>query len=264
MRSLANGAQRQFSTVTQAAFAPAGSRSDGKVGVGLVLKSSPETGYVEIVGFRQGSPAELSGLLPPTGDLLCEVDGRPVHKLEAKEVTKLILGPPNSQVTLTVKQNTPNSVHRRVTLTRAFEGRGVSGASPAAQNLASPPQQQQHSRSSMSSTSSDRQQNYAELRRCFPAAEQDVINHALDARNDVPAATRLLIDWGCQPLAVASAAAAPLAPRHVTSVQLPQQNQQHHPPPPHLTCPDSSATAVSALSPTSHWAAASRVPAASP
>ena len=68
------------------------------------------------------------------------MDGRPVHKLEAKEVTKLILGPVNSQVTLTVKQNTPNAVHRRVTLTRAP---AVSGATPAAQNLAFQQQQQQ-------------------------------------------------------------------------------------------------------------------------
>jgi hypothetical protein len=133
MQPLANGAQRQFSAVTQAALDPAGGASDDKVGVGLLLKPSPETGYVEIVGFMQGSPAELSGgLLSPTGDLLCEVDGRPVHKLEAKEVTKLILGPVNCQVTLTVKQNTPNAVHRRVNLTRAP---AVNGATFAAQNL---------------------------------------------------------------------------------------------------------------------------------
>jgi hypothetical protein len=133
MQPLANGVQRQFSAVTQAALAPAGGHSDDKVGVGLLLKPSPETGYHDIAGFMQGSPAELSGLLSPTGDLLCEVDGRPVHKLEAKEVTKLILGPVNSQVTLTVKQNTPNALHRRVTLTRAP---AVSGATFAAQNLA--------------------------------------------------------------------------------------------------------------------------------
>jgi hypothetical protein len=140
MQPLANGAQRQFSAVTLAAFAPAGGSSDDKVGVGLLLKPSPETGYHEIAGFRQGSPAELSGLLSPTGDLLCEVDGRLVHKLEAKEVTKLILGPVNSQVTLIVKQNTTDSVHRRVTLTRAP---AVSGATFAAQNLALHKQQQQ-------------------------------------------------------------------------------------------------------------------------
>jgi C-terminal processing protease CtpA/Prc len=139
MQPLANGAPRQFSAVTQAALASAGGSSDDKVGVGLLLKPSPETGYPEITGFRQGSPAELSGLLSPTGDLLCEVDGRSVHKLEAKDVTRLILGPVNSQVTLTVKRNTPDSVHRRVTLTRAP---AVSGATPADQNLALQKQQQ--------------------------------------------------------------------------------------------------------------------------
>ena len=112
MQPLANGAPRQYSAVTQAALAPTG-------GVGLVLKPSPETGYVEIVGFRQGSPAELSGQISSTGDLLCEVDGRSVHQLEAKEVTKLILGPVNSLVTLTVKQNKAEAMPRRVTLTRA-------------------------------------------------------------------------------------------------------------------------------------------------
>ena len=119
MQPLANGAPRQYSAVTQAALAPTGGSSEDKVGVGLVLKPSPETGYVEIVGFRQGSPAELSGQIAATGDLLCEVDGRSVHNLEAKEVTNLILGPVNSLVTLTVKQNKADAMPRRVTLTRA-------------------------------------------------------------------------------------------------------------------------------------------------
>jgi len=94
------------------------SPSDEKVGVGLVLKPSA-TGYHKIVGFMQGSPAELSGQIATTGDLLCEVECRSVHGLEAKEVTKLILCPINSLVTLSVKQDSPGASIRRVTLTRS-------------------------------------------------------------------------------------------------------------------------------------------------
>ena len=106
------GAPRQYSAVTAAALAPTAGPSDEKVGVGLVLKPST-TGFVEIVGFRQGSPAELSGQINATGDLLCEVDGRSVHNLEAKEVTKLILGPINSLVTLSVKHDSADAQIRR-------------------------------------------------------------------------------------------------------------------------------------------------------
>jgi hypothetical protein len=42
-----------------------------------------------------------------------------VHKLEAKEVTKLILDPASSLVTLTVKRNAPDAKPHRVTSTRA-------------------------------------------------------------------------------------------------------------------------------------------------
>ncbi len=140
MQPLANGALRQDSAVTQAAIAATGVPSEDKVGVGLVLKPSPETGHVEIVGFRQGSPAELSGQFFPCGDLLCEVDGRSVHKLEAKEVLKLLLGPVHSLVTLTVKQNAPQAMLRRVTLTRAP---AITGATPQQQQQQLLLQQQQ-------------------------------------------------------------------------------------------------------------------------
>ena len=113
-----------------------------KVGVGLILKPCLDTGYIEIVGFRQGSPAErsaLSGQIASSGDLLCEVDGRSVHKLHAKDVTELIFGPSSSAVTLTLKHNTPDAIYRRVTLTRAPT---VSSATVTANSAAQ--QQQQH------------------------------------------------------------------------------------------------------------------------
>jgi hypothetical protein len=117
---------------------------DEKVGVGLVLKPSA-TGYHKIVGFMQGSPAELSGQIATTGDLLCEVECRSVHSLEAKEVTKLILGPINSLVTLGVKQDSPGASIRRVTLTRSP---AVVGSTPAPQNYAQQQQQQQQQQGS--------------------------------------------------------------------------------------------------------------------
>jgi hypothetical protein len=132
MQPLANGLQRKLSAVTQAALAPVGGISEKNVGVGLMLKFSDETGCAEIVGFRKGSPAELCGLLSPSGDILYHVDDRSIYQMQLNEVVNLILGPVNSHVTLTVKKNKPDSAYRRVTLTRASV---VSGATPAAQNL---------------------------------------------------------------------------------------------------------------------------------
>jgi hypothetical protein len=86
------------------------------VGVGIIAKPSV-TGHFTIMGLSEGSPADLSGQIAP-GDILYEVDNRSVKNLEQQEVAQLILGPVNSSVTLSVKQNSPNAPIRRITLTR--------------------------------------------------------------------------------------------------------------------------------------------------
>ena len=88
------------------------------VGVGIIAKPSV-TGHFTIMGLSEGSPADLSGQIA-AGDILCEVDNRSVKNLEQQEVAQLILGPVNSSVTLSVKQNSPNAPIRCITLTRGI------------------------------------------------------------------------------------------------------------------------------------------------
>ena len=226
MQPLANGAPRQYSAVTQAAIAATGVSSEDKVGVGLVLKPSPETGYVEIVGFRQGSPAELSGQIFPTGDLLCEVDGRSVHKLEAKEVTKLILGPVHSLVTLTVKQNTPEAMLRRVTLTRAP---AITGATPQ--------QQQQQQQQLLLQQQQQQELHQPELLRQRQQQEEQQREAALAAE-----AAALQLQEQQRQIQKAEQEA------HLQLQQLQQQQQQPH-----------SSPSISAQQPDSHDASVSSV-----
>ena len=56
----------------------------------------------------------------------------------------------------------------------------------------------------------DKAQNYKELRLRFPDVEREIIQDALNANNDVSAATRILIDWGCKPSASAATVPPPL------------------------------------------------------
>jgi serine/threonine protein kinase len=53
-------------------------------------------------------------------------------------------------------------------------------------------------------------ENFKELRLRFPDVEREIIQDALNANNDVSAATRLLVDWGCKPSASAATAPPPL------------------------------------------------------
>jgi hypothetical protein len=90
-----------------------------KVGVGIGFKRSPQTGYFQIGSFAQGSPAEQSFIKKEmaVGDVLTEVDHKPVHGMDGTAVTQLILGPIGSQVKLTLKK--PDGKSMEVTLIRA-------------------------------------------------------------------------------------------------------------------------------------------------
>jgi hypothetical protein len=127
---------------------PTAGPSDEKIGVGMVLKLSA-SGFFSIVGLIQGSPAELSGHFAAAGCLLCEVDGHSLHNLEAKEVTEMILGPINSHVTLSIKQDSPVAHICRFTLTRAPAI--VRNHQPQAPQTYAQQQQQQQQHSSFES-----------------------------------------------------------------------------------------------------------------
>jgi carboxyl-terminal processing protease len=83
-------------------------------GIGAYVET--QNGYTVIVAPIDNSPAQKAGLQP--GDIIVAVDGEDVTTLTLQEVVQKVLGPADSQVTLTIL--TPKTGETRdVTLTRA-------------------------------------------------------------------------------------------------------------------------------------------------
>lgn len=83
-------------------------------GIGAYVES--QNGYTVIVAPIDNSPAQKAGLQP--GDIIIGVDGEDVTALSLEEVVQKVLGPADSQVTLTIL--TPSTGKERdVTVTRA-------------------------------------------------------------------------------------------------------------------------------------------------
>ncbi len=70
------------------------------VGIGAVLQ--PQGDEIVVGGFRPGTPAEASGLVP--GDQLLEIDGRPVSELGPGGAVEAIRGPEGTSVFLLVRR----------------------------------------------------------------------------------------------------------------------------------------------------------------
>jgi hypothetical protein len=70
------------------------------VGIGAVLR--PQGDELLVGGFRPGTPAEVSGLVP--GDQLLEIDGRPVSELGPGGAVEAIRGPEGTSVYLLVRR----------------------------------------------------------------------------------------------------------------------------------------------------------------
>ena len=83
-------------------------------GIGAYVER--QNGYTVIVAPIDNSPAQKAGLQP--GDIIIGVDGEDVTALSLEEVVQKVLGPADSQVTLTIL--TPSTGKERdVTVTRA-------------------------------------------------------------------------------------------------------------------------------------------------
>jgi len=70
------------------------------VGIGAVLQ--PQGDEIVVGGFRPGTPAEASGLVP--GDQLLEIDGRPIAELGPGGAVEAIRGPEGTSVFLLVRR----------------------------------------------------------------------------------------------------------------------------------------------------------------
>lgn len=69
-------------------------------GIGAYVSLDPKTGYAQISGVIEGTPAEDAEL--QQGDLFYEVDGQPVYGMELEEIVKLIKGEEGTTVHLTM------------------------------------------------------------------------------------------------------------------------------------------------------------------
>jgi len=69
-------------------------------GIGVVIRTLPETNAVEIVSVMVGSPAEEAGIL--AGDIFAAVDGEDVSAMSQIELAQNVRGPEGSTVNLTM------------------------------------------------------------------------------------------------------------------------------------------------------------------
>jgi carboxyl-terminal processing protease len=82
---------------------------------GLGIEVSMEKGLVKVVSPIDGTPAAKAGLKP--GDLITEIDGKPVQGMTLPQAVDKMRGPVDSQITLTI--NRKGQKPFTVTLTRA-------------------------------------------------------------------------------------------------------------------------------------------------
>lgn len=84
-------------------------------GIGVTIRMTAE-GQLMAVKILPNSPAETSGL--QGGDLILEVDGKPIQGMDTAQAISLIRGPKGTQVLLRIQRGQPPSFE--VTLTRAM------------------------------------------------------------------------------------------------------------------------------------------------
>jgi carboxyl-terminal processing protease len=86
----------------------------GPADVGIFI--SKRGGYAAVVAVLPGSPAEKAGVKP--GDVIDEVDGAPTRQFSVLQLERMMAGPPNSTVKLTLVRE-PRLDPQSTTITRA-------------------------------------------------------------------------------------------------------------------------------------------------
>ncbi|MBV8775715.1 MAG: PDZ domain-containing protein, partial [Alphaproteobacteria bacterium] len=69
---------------------------------GLGIEVSMENGLIQVVSPIDDTPAARAGLKP--GDLITQLDGKPVQGMTLPEAVEKMRGPENSEVTLTIRR----------------------------------------------------------------------------------------------------------------------------------------------------------------
>lgn len=70
---------------------------------GLGIEVGEENGYIRIISPIDDSPADRAGI--QAGDLIVEIDGRPVREMSINDAVELLRGEPGSSIDLTLMRN---------------------------------------------------------------------------------------------------------------------------------------------------------------
>ena len=88
--------------------------TEGEFG-GLGIEVGEENGYIKVITPIDDSPADRAGVMP--GDLIIEINGRPVREMLVNDAVELLRGEPGSAIDLTLmRESEPEPID--VTLTR--------------------------------------------------------------------------------------------------------------------------------------------------
>jgi carboxyl-terminal processing protease len=88
--------------------------TEGEFG-GLGIEVGEEDGYIKVITPVDDTPAARAGVMP--GDLIVEINGRPVREMLINDAVELLRGEPGSEVDITLMRNT-ESEPIDITLTR--------------------------------------------------------------------------------------------------------------------------------------------------
>lgn len=81
-------------------------KNNSYVGIGITVQAMADGSGMNVIQVAAGGPAEAAGVL--VGDIVIAVEGQSIQGMTANDVSKLIKGEVNTQVTITVlRDNTP-------------------------------------------------------------------------------------------------------------------------------------------------------------
>lgn len=106
IRGMLSGLDPHSDYLDEESFADLQSHTTGEFG-GLGIEVGLENGFVKVIAPIDGTPAEKAGIQP--GDLIIQIDNKPVKGLNLQEAVTLMRGPKGSKITLTILRDGTNT-----------------------------------------------------------------------------------------------------------------------------------------------------------
>lgn len=72
-------------------------------GIGVVIRTDEESGFISVVSLLEGAPAEAAGILP--GDIFAAVNGETTDGWSQLEIASRVRGPAGTPVTITMRRD---------------------------------------------------------------------------------------------------------------------------------------------------------------